>query len=413
MRALSILATWQHFEISGNMRENICPLNVCVFAIIMFSVHQLIPLMNILILCSKRSHNSFSIKSLVKAAEEREHSVDVLDPRELYIQISNINGHDKIYRKEKRIFKKDYHAIIPRIGRGLQFGSYVVRHLNKCMGIYSTASADGLLNASDKLHTSQLLSIARVATPRTTALNTPEDYKFLIDSVGGLPCVAKFIKGSQGKGVFILESELGASTTLSSLRSIKQDVILQEFIESSKEDEKKNDIRVIVTGNLIVGAYRRFSVDDDFRSNYSISKAGEKVTLSKDEINLAYLASKAVGLDVSGVDLMRDTANNKTYCIEVNGNMSLAGFTKITGVDAASHIIKFVEDKVNIHPIKSASIESIGTGNDIMKGLGDLVRNIKKINVSALSNLPVKPTSTISDNPFITSFERQLKKGHY
>jgi len=303
--------------------------------------------MNILILCARRAQNSTSIKKLKAAAIERGHTVEICDPTDFYLEVSNKSGHDKIYRKGQRVFANSIDAVIPRIGKGLTYGASVVRHLTENLKIYSTSTADGLLNASDKWKTTQMLSKSRVLTPLSTYVHKPEDPSFLIDLVGGLPCVAKIQRGSQGQGVFILETELAASTTLQSFSAINVNIILQQFIETAKEDEKKSDIRAYVVGDKVSAAYKRFSLDSDFRSNYTISKAGEKVDLTEDEEYMAVAAAKSLQLDVAGVDLARNVNDDRTYCIEVNGNGSLNGISKVTGHDVAGDIIKHVESKVD------------------------------------------------------------------
>jgi ribosomal protein S6--L-glutamate ligase len=297
--------------------------------------------LNILILANNKK--GVSTRHLVEAAEAKGHEVTLYDPYELYISCSDVNGHDKLFNKETRILQKSFDAIIPRVGGGLGYGSAIVRHLNSNMGIFSTATAQGLLTASDKLHTTQVLSKNRLQVPKTTYISQPSDFQFLVDTVGGLPCVCKLQKGSQGQGVFILETKLAGSTTLQSFKAIKTNLILQEYIETAASDEAKSDIRAYIVGGEVVASMKRYSLDSDFRSNYSISKTAEAVKLTDDEKQLCIDAAKVLNLGVCGVDLMRNVSNDKTYIIEVNGNASLNGITKITGVDVAGKIIEYIE----------------------------------------------------------------------
>jgi len=314
--------------------------------------------LNIVILAE--NPNNFSSKALKEAGESREHKITIIRPTNLILQVSDIKGHDRIYLKsEKRLPASHVDVIIPRLGTNLSYATAILRHMNENMKIPTTATAQGLLNASDKLLTTQLLSKKRVPVPKTTYVHQPNDFNFLIESVGGLPCVAKLQTGSQGQGVFLIETPLAGATTLSSFSKLKVNIILQEFLETSvSRDEPKSDIRAYVVGDKVVGAYMRKSVKDDFRSNFSISKQGVKVKLNNYEQELAVKASKAVGLDVSGVDLVRCINKGETYCIEVNGNASLNGITKVTGIDIASKIIEFAESKAKKTPIK-AHIEAL------------------------------------------------------
>jgi ribosomal protein S6--L-glutamate ligase len=298
--------------------------------------------MKIAIITNKGSENSYSVKSLIKAIEKRKHEAEIIHPTDIYVFVSDlVNGYDRAYKKETKIAKTSIDAIIPRIGNGLEYGATVVEHFNKNLGLFSTASANGLLTASNKMKTTQKLSYNKIRVPKTIFANNPKDFKFLIDKVGGLPCIAKLQSGSQGAGVMILNDELAASTSLQSFSKAGINVILQEKIAT---ENPTFDIRAYVVGDEVVAAYKRFAVDGDFRSNYSISKSGEKVKLTEEEINMAIKASKAIGLNVSGVDIMRDK-DGKPYLIEVNGNASLKGIETITGIDVAGKIIDYVEQQ--------------------------------------------------------------------
>jgi len=166
-----------------------------------------------------------------------------------------------------------------------------------------------------------------------------------------------------GVGVMLLETELAASTSLRSFQTLKTDVILQEYIESGTP---KSDIRVVVIGPETkepkIFAYKRYALDEDFRSNYSISGKGEKVKLTDEEKQMAIDAALTIGLGVSGVDLLRDVNNdNKPYVIEVNGSPGLLGIETVTGENVAGAIIDYVKEnyKKKTGTNNNASIHSI------------------------------------------------------
>ncbi len=286
--------------------------------------------------------NSYSVKSLVRAIQKRKHEHEIIDPEDLYIYISDKKqGFDRIYQKEVKLQKNSIDAIIPRIGSNLEFGAVTVEHFNKNIGIFSTASASGLLCAQNKMKNQMKLSQAKVRVPKMAFAHRPQDFKFLVDLVGGVPCVAKLQTGSQGAGVFLIESEMAASATLTAFSKLGVNLILQELIETEKP---KYDIRAYVVGDEIAAQYKRFALDKDFRSNYSLSHQGEKTTLTDEETKMIISAARATGLAVCGVDLIRKNDKDKTpFILEVNGNASLRGIETVTGVDVAGKIIEYVE----------------------------------------------------------------------
>ena len=297
------------------------------------------------------SPDSYSTKRLIEEIELRNDEYEIKNPADFYAYISSTTtGHDRIYlkgeQKAERIKRKDYDSVIPRIaGLGFDYGCIIVKQLSGNLGIFTTGTERGLKICSNKFLTSQVLSKAKIRNPKQVIAHNPTDYKELINMVDGLPCVAKLQRGSLGVGVMILETELAASTSLRSLQSVGVDVLLQKYIETGTP---KNDIRAFVIGPETkvpkIYAYKRFALDSDFRSNYSISGLGERVKLTEEEKQMAIDAALVVGLGVCGVDIMRDVNdNNKPYIIEVNGTPGIKGIEKVTGENVAGAIIDYIK----------------------------------------------------------------------
>jgi len=288
-----------------------------------------------------------SSKRIIEEAKKRGHSVVTMIPRDIILHTSeSVNGYDSVAVRDKRIFKKDIDVIISRMGSGTKYGCKVLRHFVENLGIPSTCTAEAIEMASDKWRSIQKCSASKIRVPKSTIAKDPSsvDFDGLVNSVGGLPCVAKTLTGSQGKGVMILETPLAASTALSTLAKNDVEMMFQRFIESSKQDEKKADIRAWVIDGEFITAYKRFSIKGGFRSNYSLSKDGEKVTLTNEEKLMAINAAKALGLGITGVDIVRDANdNNKPYFIEANSNPSLVGVEKITEENVAVKIVMYAE----------------------------------------------------------------------
>jgi ribosomal protein S6--L-glutamate ligase len=287
---------------------------------------------------------------LVEAGEKRGHTMTVINPDDLYLYVSDKIGYDRVYAKEDRLKIKEIDAVIPRIGQNLiPHGIAVVRHFSLCLGIYSVSSANGLRAASDKFECAQILSYAKIRQPKTVIASEPENPAFLIEKVGGLPAVAKLVRGSQGKGVMILESTLAANTALESLYKLKAEVLLQEYLKGESKD-----IRAIVVGDKVVSAMERTANKGDFRANLSKGGSGKKIDLTDEEKDMAVKAAKALELDFAGVDIMR--ANDTSYVIEVNGNPG----TKIIDVTGHNHfedLIKLIEQKKSGSSKDSQTIE--------------------------------------------------------
>lgn len=316
--------------------------------------------MKILLLCTGKPASQ-----LISAIESAGHTYEVHDPRCLYLRVSQSeNGYDQLYDgnpeldKPERLPAKSYDAVISRIGTNLPHGAAILRHLTENLGIYCPQSADGLETASNKLKTTQRLSFNGIRVPCTVYADNPAHIDFLIGKVGGLPAVAKLLQGSQGVGVFILETPLAANTALQSVYKLNAAIKIQSMI---KADGK--DIRAIVCGDSVLLAMQRTAGKGDFRANISRNGSGKKVELSEDEKRLCIEAGKAVGLEFAGVDLIRDE-NGRAYILEVNGNpgtkaIAITGVNYFTGLIA--HVEKQTGKKSEVVTEKAKSSDAVGS----------------------------------------------------
>lgn len=338
---------------------------------------------------------SYATKRLITEINLKRDSHEVIDPSDLYAFISSTtSGHDRIYKRtdeeSERILSKNFDAVIPRIGgKGFEHSVMILKQISENMNVFSTGYERGMKICSNKFLSAQVLSGNKIRNPKQVLSFQPNDYKELINLVGGLPCIAKLQRGSLGVGVMILNDELAASTSLRSFQTLGASVILQKYIESGSP---ANDIRVFVVGPETkepkLFSYKRFALDSDFRSNYSISGLGEKVKITEEEEAMAINSALAVGLGVCGVDIIRDSNNNnKPYVIEINSTPGLKGVEKVTGKNVARAIIDYVRENYNkrannINHSKSSSFdqhEETHTQNSPYDNAYDFVQELDRI----------------------------------
>jgi len=334
--------------------------------------------MKVLILAAVHDHSVSRIKFELEKHKEKP-EVEVISPADLYAYISSTTaGHDRIYSKKNRqstqILSKEFDAIIPRLaGKELfDHGCMLVQHINENMKKFSTVTEFGLRAASNKFRTCQIFSANHLRTPKQVLAYNPTDFKAILDLVGGLPAVGKTQTGSKGNGVFWMNDELSASTTLASFAKSGIPIVVNQFIDSG---HPRADLRIFVVGAELkepkVFAYKRFALDEDFRSNYSISKKGEKVKLTDEERQMAIDAAKIFRLGVTGVDILRDEKDKgKPYLIEINGNPGLGGVEEVTGENVAGAIADYVMNNYKKGG-KSLSAKSYFDMSDLMSSYLD------------------------------------------
>ncbi|WP_234736721.1 30S ribosomal protein S6--L-glutamate ligase [Tellurirhabdus bombi] len=278
----------------------------------------------------------YSTRRLVEAIEQRKHEATVID--HLRCQVMIEGGKPSIIYRNKPLEQID--AIIPRIGASVtDYGCAVVRQF-EMMKVFTTAKSQAISRSRNKLRSLQVLSKAGVGLPKTVFAKQPKDLDQLLALVGGPPVVIKLLEGTQGIGVVLAETGKTARSTIETLYGLKANVLIQEYIAEAKGA----DIRAFVVGGRVVGAMKRQGKEGEFRSNLHLGGNGTQMTLSPEEEETAINAAKALGLRVAGVDMLQ--SNRGPLVLEVNSSPGLEGIEKTTGIDIASQIIQFIEEKI-------------------------------------------------------------------
>lgn len=224
-------------------------------------------------------------------------------------------------------------AAIPRIGASITtYGVAVVNHL-ETMGVPVLNTARGISRSRDKLRCLQLLAAANIDVPRTVMANSGAVVRRLVERVGGLPCIIKLLRGTQGVGVMIANTLSEATTILQTFQGLGQEVCLQEFVRESKG----KDVRALVVGNQVVGAMRRRARHGEFRSNLHRGGEGTPVRLDATYELTAVKAAQLIGLDICGVDMLEGVDGPRV--MELNSSPGFEGLERATKKDIAGAMV--------------------------------------------------------------------------
>lgn len=287
--------------------------------------------LNIAIL--SRNEKLYSTKRLKEAALALGHSVEVVDYLQCYMNIRDQRS--PVHYKGSPLKAPD--AIIPRIGaRRTFYGTAILRQF-ETMGAYTINRSIAITRSRDKLRSLQLLARKGIALPTTGFAHAHGNIQDLMSIVGGPPFIIKLIEGTQGIGVVLVETEKTAESVLQAMLELRSNLIVQEYIKESDGA----DIRCFVIGDKVVAAMKRQAKPGDFRSNVHRGGFAEAVKISKAERELAVAASKIMGLQLAGVDLLRSSRG--PLVIEVNSSPGLEGIEAATGKDIATLIIQHIE----------------------------------------------------------------------
>ncbi|MEH6717018.1 30S ribosomal protein S6--L-glutamate ligase [Parasphingorhabdus flavimaris] len=280
-----------------------------------------------------RNPNLYSHKRLVQAAEERGHTLDILNTTRCTV---NIASHRPTITYDGHRLE-GYEAVIPRIGASItNYGTAVLRQFEMA-GVWPLNESVAIGRSRDKLRSMQILSKYGLGLPLTAYANDPKQAEEIIKAVNGPPVVIKLLEGTQGIGVVLAETMSSAKSVIEAFRGANVNILVQEFIKEAGG----TDIRALVVGGKVVAAMKRTGAPDDFRSNLHRGGSAQIVKITPEERSTALRAAKHMGLNVCGVDMLR--SNHGPVIMEVNSSPGLEGIENATGKDVAGQIIEFIE----------------------------------------------------------------------
>jgi len=284
---------------------------------------------------------NYSNLKIIEAAEENGHFCEILNTKRCYLNIES--DKPEVHYDGKVL--PHYDAIIPRIGPSItKYGMAVVRQF-EAMGTFCLNSSTSIGTSRDKLAAHQALAFNRIPMPDTAFSNSPRDTENIIDLTAGAPLVVKLLESSQGKGVILAETKKAASSVISAFQKLNAPFIVQNFVK----DSNGCDLRLFVIGGKVIASMLRSASDDDFRSNLHAGGKASKVKITQNERKIAKQATKAMGLNIAGVDILRSSEGPKV--LEVNSSPGLQGIETVNNINVASMIIDYLEKRLGLSKI--------------------------------------------------------------
>jgi len=206
------------------------------------------------------------------------------------------------------------------------------------MGVYALNGSEAILRARDKLWSLQVLARKGLGMPTTGFASSPDDTRDLVKMSGGPPLILKLLAGTQGRGVVLAETGHAAESVVDAFRSLDVNILIQEYIREAQGA----DIRCLVIGSRVAAAMLRRAAEGEFRSNLHQGGTAERVKITPEERALAVAATRALGLGLGGVDILRSARG--PLVIEVNASPGLEGIEAVTGLDLAGQILDYVQE---------------------------------------------------------------------
>lgn len=239
--------------------------------------------------------------------------------------------------EDSKILYKDadlteFDAVYIRIADSdMMFAEHLVEVLNDA-GVVTQAQDDTYAYESNKFYSMKILAENGVQVPDSVYTLSPGVAVEAAESLG-YPVIMKTVRGAGGEGVMRAGSENELKPVMDTMKSLEQEICLQEYKEHGGQDT-----RIITIGDYIT-AYSRSSGGNGWRSN--ISGGGERVEadVTEEMKNAAYRSCKAAGFDIGGSDVIN--TEEGPYILEVNGSFGISEeMNQIIGEDV---VLKMVE----------------------------------------------------------------------
>lgn len=190
--------------------------------------------------------------------------------------------------------------------------------------------------AVDKYLATAKLQQAGLTIPETIVCQTVESALQAFSSLDN-DVVLKPLFGSEGRGITRITDEAVALRAFKLLVSLGAVLYLQRFVP-----HEGFDIRLLVIGDTVLGM-RRWN-PHDWRTNVSRGATAERLNVDERYRELAMCAARAVGAPLAGVDLLPGR-DGTLYAIEVNAVPGWRAMARVSEVDVADRILRFVEQE--------------------------------------------------------------------
>lgn len=253
----------------------------------------------------------------------------------VHIQLKIDKGLDAMYKKTSL---KKYDYLLPRIdSRRATIGYPVMRFLD-ALDLRKPYPAETVLVAHNKFLTLEVLVRKGVQVPKTFLTGSKETAKEIIDREG-VPIVLKLLAGFGGEGVLFMESREAAHSAIETLKTLKQEILLEEYVENPGED-----MRGIVAGDEIIASYKRIAAPGEKKANIHSGGRAQIFKLTPEMEEIVFRSAGAVQAKICAVDMIQGKSGIQV--VEININPGLEGIEKTTNINVAQRIIQFVKSEI-------------------------------------------------------------------
>ncbi|MBN1896361.1 MAG: RimK family alpha-L-glutamate ligase [Candidatus Aenigmarchaeota archaeon] len=274
-----------------------------------------------------------STKRLLEEAKKQIKKVEYVPVKDVVLEVGK--------KAQARYGKKtldSYDYILPRIdSKRAEIGYPIMRFLDEC-SVKKPYPASTVLVAHNKFLTLMELTKRGVTVPETWITGSKDVANGIVDKQK-LPIIMKLLSGFGGEGVMIMETRGAAKATIHTLKTLRQEVLIEEYIPNPGED-----IRAIIAGDEVIASFKRIAASGSKKANIHLGGRGVDFKLPPEMKEIVLESAKAINSKICAIDMVE--SKERTYVIEANINPGLSGIEKATGINVAKRIIDYVKSEM-------------------------------------------------------------------
>ena len=213
-----------------------------------------------------------------------------------------------------------------------------VLHRLEEMGVYVMNHPDGIERSVDKYYTSALLEGAGIPTPKTVVTERFDEAMEAFSDLGG-DVVVKPLFGSLGFGMTRLNDEDIAYRVFRTLEMIGGVYYIQEYIPHRNED-----IRAFVIGGRVVASMLRKA--ERWKTNIAGGGEAKPYRLEGTLAEVSVRAAEVVGLEYTGVDILKSERSDDFYVVELNSTPGWEGLQTVTDGSISDQVVDHLLSKI-------------------------------------------------------------------
>jgi ribosomal protein S6--L-glutamate ligase len=289
--------------------------------------------MKIAILGPGKDASGYSTQRLVEEAKKQFKKSELVPLSEVMLKVND--GMDALWDDKSLL---DYDYILPRIdSKRAQIGYHVFRFLDET-DVKKPYPATAIVTAHNKFLTLMEMVNRGIPVPETLITASKEMAGKIIDKQK-MPVIMKLLSGFGGEGVMIMESREAAKATIHTMKTLRQEILIEKYLENPGED-----IRGIVAGDEVIASFKRIANAGEKKANIHLGGRGVDFKLTPEMQEIALNSAKAIDSKICAIDMVE--SKGKVYVIEANINPGLKGIEKATNINVAQRIIDYVKSVI-------------------------------------------------------------------